>query len=87
MGRLRVWFAPALLAAAIAAAYSNSLDVPFAFDDWHAVTENPAIRSLRNAPRYFVDPTTFSVLRENRDLRPLQVLSLALNYRVSGLET
>ena len=79
------WAVPLVLAGVVAAAYSNSLDVPFAFDDWHAVEQNPAIRDLVNLPRFFTDPTTFSVLRENRDLRPLLVLSLALNYQVSGL--
>jgi len=79
------WAVPLVLAGVIAAAYSNSLDVPFAFDDWHAIEQNPAIRDLANLPRYFTDPTTSSVLRENRDLRPLHVLSLALNHRVSGL--
>ena len=80
------WAVPLALAGAVAAAYSNSLDVPFAFDDWHAIELNPAIRDLANVPRFFTDPTTFSVLRENRDLRPLHLLSLALNHRVSGLE-
>lgn len=80
------WAGPLVLAVAIAAAYANSLDVPFAFDDWHAIESNPAIRDLGNAPRFFTDPTTFSVLRENRDLRPLHLLSLALNHRISGLD-
>ena len=79
------WSVPLVMAGVIAAAYANSLDVPFAFDDWHAIEQNPAIRDLVNLPRFFTDPTTFSVLRENRDLRPLLVLSLALNYQVSGL--
>jgi tetratricopeptide (TPR) repeat protein len=85
MRTLPRWAVPLVLATVIAAAYSNGLDVPFAFDDWHAVEQNPAIRDLSQWPRYFTDPTTFSVLRENRDLRPLLVLSLALNHRVSGL--
>jgi Flp pilus assembly protein TadD len=79
------WAVPLILAGVIAGAYSNSLDVPFAFDDWHAIEENPAIRDLANLPRYFTDPAAFSVLRENRDLRPLLLLSLALNYQLSGL--
>lgn len=86
MARLPGWAVPLLLAGAIAAAYSNSFDVPFALDDWHAVEQNPAIRSLRNLPRFFTDPNTMTVLRENKDLRPLQLVTLAVNYRISGLE-
>jgi len=85
LNRMPRWSVPLVMAGVIAAAYANSLDVPFAFDDWHAIEQNPAIRDLVNLPRFFTDPTTFSVLRENRDLRPLLVLSLALNYQVSGL--
>src|SRR5262245_23186572 len=85
-GGIPGWMVPLTLAVAIAAAYSNGLYIPFAFDDWHAVEQNPAIRSLANLPRFFTDPNTTTVLRENKDLRPLQVVSLALNYRLSGLD-
>ncbi len=86
MDRLPGWVVPLLLAAAIGAAYSNGLDVPFVFDDWHSVEGNPAIRSLSRIPAYFVDPDTTTILRENKDLRPLLLVTLALNYRVSGLD-
>ena len=80
------WLVPGLLGAAILAAYANSFDIPFVFDDWHTIEQNPAIRSLANLPRFFTDPNTTTVLRENKDLRPLLVLTLALNHRVSGLD-
>ena len=78
------WF-PRCWAVAILAAYANSFDIPFVFDDWHTIEQNPAIRSLSNLPRFFYDPNSTTVLRENKDLRPLLVASLALNHRISGL--
>jgi len=85
MGRPPARFAPLLLAGAIAAAYANGLDVPFVFDDWHTIEQNPAIRTLGRIPAYFVDPDTTTILRENKDLRPLLLVTMALNYRLSGL--
>ncbi len=79
------WFPPLLLAIAIGAAYSNGLDVPFAFDDWHTIEQNPAIRELGRVPAYFVDPDTTTVLHENKDLRPLLLVTMAFNYQVSAL--
>ena len=60
-----------LFALVIAAVYANGLTIPFQFDDEHALEHNPAIRSLANIPRFFVDPNTSTVLRENKDLRPV----------------
>jgi tetratricopeptide (TPR) repeat protein len=85
MGRLPGWFAPLLLAAAIAGAYANGLHVPFVFDDWHTIEQNPAIRTLGRVPAYFVDPDTTTILHDNKDLRPLLLVTMALNYQVSGL--
>jgi protein O-mannosyl-transferase len=78
---------PFLLAAVITLAYANALHVPFQFDDWHVLEGNPSIRSLDNLPRFFTDPTATSVLPENRDLRPLLMVTFALNYAVSGNRT
>ncbi len=74
--------ATALIAAlaAVCAAYANSLQNGFHFDDFHTVIDNPAIRSLRNLPRFFTDASTFSVLPPNRTYRPFVSLSLALDY-------
>ena len=79
------WRLALLLAVVIAAAYANSLGIGFRFDDWHVVEDNPHIRSLGHIGRFFVDPNTTSVLHENKDLRPLLMVSLALNYAVSGV--
>ena len=65
---------------AVLLAYSNSFENGFHFDDSHAVTDNPAIRSLRHVPRFFTDATTFSVLPPNRTYRPVVSTMLAVDY-------
>ena len=80
------WLVPLLLAGAIAATYSNGFRVPFVFDDWHTIESNPAIRSLGRIPAYFVDPDTTTILHENKDLRPLLLVTMAANYQLSGLD-
>jgi tetratricopeptide (TPR) repeat protein len=76
-----------LLAVAITAAYANGLLIPFHFDDWHVIEENPYIRSLDNVPRFFVDPGTFSVNPRSRLVRPVLLTTFAVNYAVSGAAT
>jgi len=70
----------ALMLLAVGAAYANSLHNAFEFDDFHTITDNPAVRSLDNLPRFFTDATTFSVLPANRTYRPVVSTSLALDY-------
>jgi len=65
---------------AVSLAYANSFSNSFHFDDFHTITDNPAIRSLNNVPRFFTDTTTFSVLPPNRTYRPIVSTSLALDY-------
>ncbi len=77
----------ALLGVVIAAAYCNSVSIGFQFDDWHVLEQNPAIRSLRSIPRFFVDCRSTTVLRENAALRPLLMTTFALNYALSGRAT
>jgi hypothetical protein len=71
-------------AVAIAAAYSNALNIGFHFDDWHVLQDNPHVRTLRSIPRFFVDPDTTTILHENKDLRPVLMTTFALNYAISG---
>jgi len=73
-----IWLAALLLA--ICVAYANSFQNGFHFDDFHTVTDNPAVRSLKNVPRFFTDTTTFSVLPANRTYRPIVSTSLAIDY-------
>jgi tetratricopeptide (TPR) repeat protein len=79
-------FAPACAAAIIlvAAAYANSLDNSFHFDDSHVIETNLFLRSLGNVPRFFTDPNTFSSLPQNATYRPLVTLSLALDHAWGG---
>lgn len=69
-----------LAAFLICLTYSNSFQNGFHFDDYHTVVDNPAIRSLKNIPRFFSDASTFSVLPANRTYRPLVSTSLAIDY-------
>jgi len=64
----------ALIGAAGIAAYFNSFSVPFLFDDFYHIVENPRIRSLLH-PMQILTGTT----------RPLVSLSLAINYALGGL--
>jgi len=69
----------------IAAAYANSLDNAFHFDDSHVIETNIYLRSLANVSRFFTDAYTFSSLPQNATYRPLVTLSLALDYARGGL--
>jgi Tfp pilus assembly protein PilF len=64
----------------ITAAYANSLDNSFHFDDSHVIVTNVYLHSLRNVPLFFKDAHTFSSLPQNSTYRPLVTLSLALDY-------
>ena len=70
----------ALLLLAICLVYSNSFSNSFHFDDFHTITDNPAVRSLGNLRRIFTDTTAFSVLPANQTYRPVVTASLALDY-------
>jgi protein O-mannosyl-transferase len=84
----RTEFLSACLAAIvlIVAAYANSLDNSFHFDDSHVIQTNLYLRSLDHVPRYFTDAHTFSSLPQNATYRPLVTLSLALDYARGGLD-
>ncbi len=76
----KIRIAGGLVLLAVCAAYANSFGNAFHFDDFHTITENPAVRRLTNVPRFFTDTTTFSVLPANRTYRPVVSASLALDY-------
>jgi protein O-mannosyl-transferase len=73
------WLIAPILAL-ICAAYANHFQNSFHFDDSHTIVDNPAIRTLSNVPKFFTDPSTFTVLPANRTWRPLLSTSLALDY-------
>ena len=82
----RWWLAALFCTLLIIAAYANSLDNSFHFDDAHVIQTNLFIRSLRNVPLFFRDAHTFSSLPANATYRPLVTLSLALDYARGGLD-
>ena len=63
--------------------YSNHFHNGFHYDDFHTLTTNPWIRSLRNIPHIFADGDTFSTLPANRGWRPLVTASLAVDYAIA----
>ncbi|KJU81642.1 repeat-containing protein [Candidatus Magnetobacterium bavaricum] len=78
----------ALILAIGAVVYSNTLGVPFIFDDIPNIAENPLIKDLR----YFTDksmvrdiPVIYNV-KELFYSRFLGYLTLALNYKLHGLD-
>jgi len=71
----------AAIATAAIAAYSNSISVPFVFDDPFAIASNPTIRHLWPPWAPLFPPHGQGLTVEGR---PLLNLSLALDYAVSG---
>jgi hypothetical protein len=71
---------PAVIVAAIAIAYGNTLHDPFIFDDGHTIVNNDHIRSLWPLS----ESMTTSPLSELAG-RPVVCLSLAVNYSLGGL--
>ncbi len=65
-----------LLIIAALAVYSNTLQVPFQFDDPTNITDNPLVRNIRNFEGW-------DVLAQSRSLTNL---TLALNFRFHGTE-
>lgn len=70
----------------VLAAYGNSLGGSFQYDDEHSIQQNIHLRSLRNVPRFFVDPGTFSVDAEKGMYRPLLLATYAVNYAIGGYD-
>ena len=81
------YFHFALISLTCLAVFSNNFQHQFLLDSGHTVSENPTVRSLKNIPDYFVDPETFSTLRDHADYRPVLQTSYALNYWISGYDT
>jgi hypothetical protein len=64
--------------------YSNHFRNDFHFDDAHTIQNNLFIRDVRNIPRFFTTPATFSSLPANQSYRPLVTTTLAFDYRLAG---
>jgi tetratricopeptide (TPR) repeat protein len=77
----------ALLAVLPFIVFSNNYSHDYLLDDGYTLVSNPNIRSLDNIPRYFVDPSTYTSLREQADYRPILQVTQALNYAMGGYDT
>lgn len=82
----RTWLPVAILTALSFAVYSNSYNHAYHLDDAYTLVNNPSIRSLDAIPRYFVDPGTYTSLREQADYRPILQVTYAVNYRMGGYD-
>lgn len=67
-------------------AYANHFHNAFHFDDDHTIQNNLYIRDLHNIPLFFKNPNTFSSLPANQSYRPLLTTTLAIDYRLGGLD-
>lgn len=71
---------PLVIIAAGVAVYAGSFRVPFIFDDYDAIVNNPNIRALWPLATAMTPPQQSTL-----SSRPVVSLSLAVNYAVSGL--
>ena len=78
--RRNTFLAAGLIALAAAAAYSNSLNVPFLFDDLPCTVDNASIRHLWPLGPVLLPPGHYAAVQR----RPVVNLSLAINYAISG---
>ena len=76
----------AFLALLVAAAYGGALRAGVVWDDTYLVSSNPAIRTLAQPWRFFVDPWTLSPVGGNSlsQYRPLRTLLFALQFALFG---
>ncbi len=81
LSRRLAWLLGGVLVLAVIAAYGNSLNVPFFFDDRPAIIRNDSIRHLWPPGDALSPPIGGSGVAG----RPLANLSLAVNYAISGL--
>ena len=79
--RARAALFPGLLIVAALAAYHNSFNGPFIFDDIRAIPENPRIRALWPLSEVVASPPGLTL-----GGRPVVSVTLALNYALGGLD-
>jgi tetratricopeptide (TPR) repeat protein len=79
--RVSNWIPILVLILAGSAAYLNSLNCPFVFDDQYTIVRNPFIRTLWPLSSAMSSPYQSSVAG-----RPVAAFSLALSYAVNGLD-
>jgi tetratricopeptide (TPR) repeat protein len=80
VGKRQMLLAVATLLVLAFAAYSNTFNCPFTFDDIGSIEENTSIREWRTAL------TPDLKIGETASGRPVLNLTLAINYKISGLD-
>lgn len=66
--------------------YIGCVENGFVYDDHAFVEKNPSIRSLKNIPRFFLDPIHTTASEGWKGIyRPLRALSYALDYKLYKL--
>ncbi len=78
MSKKYLW---AVFFAAYFAGYWAVFPGNFYYDDYHSIRNNSWLASLKNVPRFFVDPTTFSARPRAAMYRPLLLVTYALDYQ------
>ncbi len=64
-------------------AYSSCIYNSFVYDDYYFIKENPNIRSLKNIPYFFLNPTEKSTAVEWTGIyRPLRTIFFTLEYKL-----
>jgi Flp pilus assembly protein TadD len=76
--RTGLWLLALLLA--VTWAYANHFRNGFHFDDANVIIDNAWVHDIRNIPRFFVDPTTYSTLPDHHIYRPITLATLAFDY-------
>ncbi|MDA0337908.1 MAG: hypothetical protein O2782_22295, partial [bacterium] len=76
-----------VIAVAVVATFANVFGNSWHYDDLHAITQNPHLQSLQDPLRFLLDPTQFSRDADKAMFRPLLLISFALNFAWSGLQT
>jgi len=84
IGRAPTLYAIILLALVAFAAYGNSLDGGFHFDDGHHVVRNPYVHDIKYAGDYFHRPDMFSAVPGHDMYRPLLMVTFAVDYLIGG---
>ncbi len=75
---------PLIVVALVFLVHAPSLDSGFHYDDHHSLLNNPHIRDLGNLPRFFIDPTAFSVQPDYAMYRPFVLVAHAANFALGG---
>ncbi len=78
------WLALVAILVVTCMAYRGVIGHDFVLDDIHTVRDNPSVRSLAFAGRWFTSPDAVSSFRESRNYRPVLVASYAADYALWG---